>query len=87
MNDLYVKLFEMWMKEYHPYHFIVTGVIYILFTLLGIASIVFVWFFDWWWKMAITVAIFFAITRAVHRFYLRKKMEEFKYNKDKKVSF
>lgn len=84
MDQQFAKLvFDMWMSEHYPNYYTIVGKIAIVFVLAFICSIVFIWFFAWWWKMMLTVLGLSLIALIANKVVLTMLVNEFASN-DKK---
>lgn len=80
LQELEKAFFDIWMDEQYPYYYLTVGsVLVFLVMILIVSGTGLIWFYDWWWKLALSTIILIAVTiftskQLTKQFYLTYKI-------------
>lgn len=81
---LALKIFETWLKDKHPYFYIIFGLFILLFGIGVFASLVLIFFTVWWWKLLIFSSGMIILIKFVMKILLKNYVDEFTESMTKK---
>lgn len=81
LNQLRRALFDKWMNENHPNFYIITAILAVVFGIAILYNLYTVWYYDWWWKLTISIAISFIVSRHIVGSIIESYIAEWKKSK------
>ena len=79
-----MEMFDMWMKQNHPYYYLIMGVIVLLLIATILISLILPFFnVYWWWKLTLLSIALLCVHRLVLKIVNLRFYDKFESGEDK----